>query len=275
MCLSKECSSTAWGHLALLLRSCPLWLALACPALLRLQVAIVGYTNTGKSSLLSALAKCGGVGVEDRLFATLDPTLRWVPALENVAGVCGYEQCGVGVSSKLVGRAAVCLAGPHAQVAGTGACVGGRFWFVGFCLLGGMGKGGWLEERAGRNAGTRTFLLVRDSLKGNTALLCVPPCRRVMLPGSGRDVILSDTVGFISELPHQLVEAFKVKHRGVYSIGCGGLWRAWVRVSPGACGTPNRRMAPCAPSLAPLSSPPRPPGSSQPPSWLRPPCRPP
>ena len=34
-------------------------------------------------------------------------------------------------------------------------------------------------------------------------------CRRVRLLG-GRDVILSDTVGFISGLPTQLVEAFKV-----------------------------------------------------------------
>ena len=41
-------------------------------------MAIVGYTNAGKSSLLGALSKCGdAAGVQDRLFATLDPTLRW------------------------------------------------------------------------------------------------------------------------------------------------------------------------------------------------------
>ncbi|PSC73950.1 GTP-binding chloroplastic [Micractinium conductrix] len=72
------------------------------------QVAIVGYTNAGKSSLLEALSGAGDVGVEDRLFATLDPTLR-----------------------------------------------------------------------------------------------------RVMLPRSGKDAILSDTVGFISNLPTQLIEAFR------------------------------------------------------------------
>lgn len=36
-----------------------------------------------------------------------------------------------------------------------------------------------------------------------------PALRRVHLP-SGREAILSDTVGFISDLPHQLVNAFKV-----------------------------------------------------------------
>ena len=38
-------------------------------------VAIVGYTNAGKSSLLNRLT-AAGVTVEDRLFATLDPTTR-------------------------------------------------------------------------------------------------------------------------------------------------------------------------------------------------------
>lgn len=36
-----------------------------------------------------------------------------------------------------------------------------------------------------------------------------PTMRAVNLPGSGREVILSDTVGFISELPTQLVAAFR------------------------------------------------------------------
>jgi GTPase len=38
-------------------------------------VAIVGYTNAGKSSLLNRLTKAGVVA-EDKLFATLDPTTR-------------------------------------------------------------------------------------------------------------------------------------------------------------------------------------------------------
>ena len=39
------------------------------------SVAIVGYTNAGKSSLLNRLTE-SGVLAEDRLFATLDPTTR-------------------------------------------------------------------------------------------------------------------------------------------------------------------------------------------------------
>lgn len=38
-------------------------------------VALVGYTNSGKSTLMNALTRAG-VLVEDRLFATLDPTVR-------------------------------------------------------------------------------------------------------------------------------------------------------------------------------------------------------
>ncbi|MCR4435346.1 MAG: GTPase HflX [Clostridiales bacterium] len=38
-------------------------------------VAVVGYTNAGKSSLMNALCKCD-VLAEDRLFATLDPATR-------------------------------------------------------------------------------------------------------------------------------------------------------------------------------------------------------
>ena len=39
------------------------------------SVAIAGYTNAGKSSLLNQLTQAG-VLVENALFATLDPTVR-------------------------------------------------------------------------------------------------------------------------------------------------------------------------------------------------------
>jgi len=42
------------------------------------SVAIVGYTNAGKSSLLNALSGREAALVEDQLFATLDPTSRQV-----------------------------------------------------------------------------------------------------------------------------------------------------------------------------------------------------
>jgi GTP-binding protein HflX len=42
-------------------------------------VALVGYTNAGKSTLFNALARTHDGEVADRLFATLDPKLRRVP----------------------------------------------------------------------------------------------------------------------------------------------------------------------------------------------------
>ncbi|HZL47537.1 MAG TPA: GTPase HflX [Solirubrobacteraceae bacterium] len=87
-------------------------------------VALVGYTNAGKSTLLNALTGAE-VGVGDRLFHTLDPTTRTVRPLAGAA-----------------------------------------------------------TERASNGDG--------PSQAGH----------------SGRKYLLSDTVGFISKLPHQLVDAF-------------------------------------------------------------------
>jgi GTP-binding protein HflX len=47
-------------------------------------VALVGYTNTGKSTLLNALCRAD-VLADDRLFATLDPTTRRLTLPDNTA----------------------------------------------------------------------------------------------------------------------------------------------------------------------------------------------
>jgi GTP-binding protein HflX len=50
-------------------------------------VAIVGYTNAGKSTLLNALVGSEAARVEDRLFATLDPTSRAVKLGEGQSAI--------------------------------------------------------------------------------------------------------------------------------------------------------------------------------------------
>lgn len=47
------------------------------------RASLVGYTNSGKSSVLRALSGSSSVFVEDRLFATLDPLTREVQLSEN------------------------------------------------------------------------------------------------------------------------------------------------------------------------------------------------
>ena len=47
------------------------------------RASLVGYTNSGKSSVLRGLSGSSSVFVEDRLFATLDPLTREVQVSEN------------------------------------------------------------------------------------------------------------------------------------------------------------------------------------------------
>jgi GTP-binding protein HflX len=90
-------------------------------------VALVGYTNAGKSTLLNALTGAE-VGVRDRLFNTLDPTTRTLRVIDRPA-----------------------------------------------------------EDGAGGNGAAVNHRRRRPS---------------------GRPCLLTDTVGFISKLPHQLIDAF-------------------------------------------------------------------
>ncbi len=57
------------------------------------KASLVGYTNTGKSSILRALSGAAEVFVENRLFATLDPLTRDVP-LEDRAHVLVTDTVG-------------------------------------------------------------------------------------------------------------------------------------------------------------------------------------
>lgn len=62
------------------------------------------------------------------------------------------------------------------------------------------------------NAGKSSLLnaLTRDSIKTEDALFTtLDSTTRSMILPSGRNVLFTDTVGFIERLPHQLIEAFK------------------------------------------------------------------
>src|SRR4029079_17412744 len=50
-------------------------------------VAIVGYTNAGKSTLLNALVGSEVAKAEDKLFATLDPTSRQVKLADGQTAI--------------------------------------------------------------------------------------------------------------------------------------------------------------------------------------------
>jgi GTPase len=118
-------------------------------------IALVGYTNAGKSTLLNALTGAE-VGVRDRLFHTLDPTTRML-------------------------RTTAPRRPPAAAANGGGPAAGanGAAWPV-------PANGAGPSEP------------------------CGSPQERTAGPGrvGGGSYLLTDTVGFISKLPHQLVDAF-------------------------------------------------------------------
>jgi len=86
------------------------------------------------------------------------------------------------------------------------------------CASQAVRKGQASSVRKGQASSVLLFFLCIWLAVINLSLFCSyrrlfatldPTLRRVLLP-SGREAILSDTVGFISDLPHQLVDAFRV-----------------------------------------------------------------
>ncbi len=62
------------------------------------------------------------------------------------------------------------------------------------------------------NAGKSTLLNTltgADVLEEDKLFATLDPTTRSLTLESGQEVLLTDTVGFISKLPHQLVDAFK------------------------------------------------------------------
>ena len=59
------------------------------------KIALVGYTNSGKSTLLNALTGAD-VFVEDRLFATLDATIRAIPISRSIRAGGSVGSVGAG-----------------------------------------------------------------------------------------------------------------------------------------------------------------------------------
>lgn len=86
------------------------------------QVALVGYTNAGKSSLMAAVAKHSGVAAEDRLFATLDPTLRCAGLHAGLAQHAGAGAAGVGLKQPAQSSSCWARAPPVAVAGAAGAC---------------------------------------------------------------------------------------------------------------------------------------------------------
>jgi 50S ribosome-binding GTPase len=130
-----------------------------------------GYTNAGKSSLIEALTGAD-LGAEDALFATLDATAR-------VRALALRAQFMTAAGPPAGDRRPAC--GDGRSDTGTRAPQSGQLDCV---------------RRVVR------AVLGCQSLVASTS-------QAVTLP-SGASAIMSDTVGFISDLPVQLLDAFKV-----------------------------------------------------------------
>lgn len=184
-------------------------------------LAVVGYTNAGKSSLLQALTR-KDTGVEDRYryFACCSPIsmllciqgtglhLTLHRAFVTLAFVYMFARNAV---SKITSRKSHVCARALCQVCST---LPNSFAFQ-HCPWTQCQQNNTLSAVSLASQSTYYCLWlspasIPDVYACRLFATLDPALRRVHLP-SGREAILSDTVGFISDLPHQLVNAFKVR----------------------------------------------------------------
>ncbi len=89
-------------------------------------VALVGYTNAGKSTLLNALTNAG-VFVQDKLFATLDPTVRKVTLPDAPRGPLRFDAYGAPIQNVYIRRVDIANGEPQNTVIYTYPHVS-QFW---------------------------------------------------------------------------------------------------------------------------------------------------
>lgn len=133
------------------------------------RVALVGYTNAGKSTVLNRLSKAG-VLAEDMLFATLDPTTRKVrlPSRAKQGTENWNEDIGVvDIGLQEVGTAVLDV---------------------------------FIDDEADESI---------DCVTPKTYRTPLVDASRQGLRRMGMEVLLTDTVGFISKLPSNIVAAFR------------------------------------------------------------------
>ncbi|MEO5877466.1 MAG: GTPase HflX, partial [Streptosporangiaceae bacterium] len=186
------------------------------------SVAIAGYTNAGKSSLLNRLTGAG-VLVENALFATLDPTVRRASTPSGreftLADTVGFvrhlpHQLVEAFRSTLeeVQYADLILHvvdGAHPDPESQLTAVRSVFAEVGAAAI---------PEIVVVNKADIADPLVLGRLQRrekhcvlveNALFATLDPTVRKGQTPNGRALTLTDTVGFVRHLPHQLVEAFR------------------------------------------------------------------
>lgn len=142
-------------------------------------VALVGYTNVGKSTIFNRLTGAG-VLAENKLFATLDPFQRRVFLRDRLLDNTNLSE-------------GLLASQPPAFDGGTAVQQEGEPW-----------RQGGEEESFGDYSAKDTFHSPAAKDAGYSGI-------------GGREVIFSDTVGFIRDLPAELMNAFRATLEELHS----------------------------------------------------------